>query len=100
MSPKRKEKKLYSLSYFQMRRLVFEQSSPVHPVSDAMGGGGGSPERYKGRSTKGKGQRTKDGNLRVYFWICLYTSFICSLCNLIEEKTKEKNYVLLSQTFF
>ena len=36
---KYEEKKCRKKCYFQLRRIVLDQSSPVHPVSESRGGG-------------------------------------------------------------
>ena len=49
---KRKKKLIFSL-FCQMSRLVLDQSSPIHPISESRGGP---------LSVTNEGRRTKDGN--------------------------------------
>ena len=61
--PLKKEEEFFLSSKFSyLRRLVFNQSAPVHPVSDSRGGP---------LSMTDIGQRTKekDGNSCVLYWI-------------------------------
>ena len=54
------EKKMLSSYFCHLRRLVFDQSSPVHPVSESRGG---SPERYGGRSLNEQTNKRKSSCL-------------------------------------